>query len=106
MWSGVGDGWMDGWMGDTPQTVMTTRAPAVLKTFREDRTVEDGQEIQRQRARAWGRQQASGYGNLTRCWGAEQSKQKQVSKVREWLQFAPHSSIFIAMILSNYEQKT
>ena len=25
MWSGVGDGWMD-----TPQTVMTTRAPAVL----------------------------------------------------------------------------
>ena len=25
-------GWMDGWvMGDTPQTVMTTRAPAVLK---------------------------------------------------------------------------
>ena len=22
--------WMDGWMGDTPQTVMTTRAPAVL----------------------------------------------------------------------------
>ena len=30
MWSGVGDGWMDG--VDTPQTVMTTRAPAVLKT--------------------------------------------------------------------------
>ena len=26
MWSGV-----DGWMGVTPQTVMTTRAPAVLK---------------------------------------------------------------------------
>ena len=24
-------GWMDGWM-DTPQTVTTTRAPAVLKT--------------------------------------------------------------------------
>ena len=23
---------MDGWMGDTPWTVMTTRAPAVLKT--------------------------------------------------------------------------
>ena len=44
--------------------------------FREDRTVEDGQEVQQQRARALGRQQASGYGNLTRCWGAEQSKQK------------------------------
>ena len=28
MWTGVGDG-----VGDTPQTVMTTRAPAVLKTF-------------------------------------------------------------------------
>ena len=26
----MGDGWMDGWM-DTPQTVTTTRAPAVLK---------------------------------------------------------------------------
>ena len=27
MWTG----WMDGWvMGDTPQTVTTTRAPAVL----------------------------------------------------------------------------
>ena len=26
-WSGVE------WMGDTPQTVMTTRAPAVLKTI-------------------------------------------------------------------------
>ena len=26
MWTGVGDG-----VGDTPQTVMTTRAPAVLK---------------------------------------------------------------------------
>ena len=26
-WSGVGDG-----VGDTPQTAMTTRAPAVLKT--------------------------------------------------------------------------
>ena len=24
--------WMDGWVMDTPQTVMTTRAPAVLKT--------------------------------------------------------------------------
>ena len=23
--------WMDGWVMDTPQTVMTTRAPAVLK---------------------------------------------------------------------------
>ena len=31
MWSGVGDGWMDG--VDTPQTVMTTRAPAVLKAL-------------------------------------------------------------------------
>ena len=31
--SGVGEwtGWMDGWM-DTPQTVTTTRAPAVLIT--------------------------------------------------------------------------
>ena len=29
MWTG----WMDGWMGDTPQTVTTTRAPAVLKTI-------------------------------------------------------------------------
>ena len=73
------------------------------KPFREDSTVEDGQEVQQQRARALGRQQASGYGNLTRCWGAEQSKQKKVPKVRKWLQFAPHSSIFIAMILSNYE---
>ena len=27
------DGWMDGWM-DTPQTVTTTRAPAVLKKLR------------------------------------------------------------------------
>ena len=27
MWTGVGDG-----VGDTPQTAMTTRAPAVLKT--------------------------------------------------------------------------
>ena len=26
------DGWMDG-VGDTPWTVMTTRAPAVLKTI-------------------------------------------------------------------------
>ena len=25
-----GTGWMGEWMGDTPQTVMTTRAPAVL----------------------------------------------------------------------------
>ena len=33
LWSKMCD-WMDGveWMGDTPQTVMTTRAPAVLKT--------------------------------------------------------------------------
>ena len=28
MWTGVGDG-----VGDTPQTVTTTRAPAVLKTI-------------------------------------------------------------------------
>ena len=29
-WTGLE--WMDGWM-DTPQTVMTTRAPLVLKIF-------------------------------------------------------------------------
>ena len=28
-WDWVMDGWMDGWM-DTPQTVTTTKAPAVL----------------------------------------------------------------------------
>ena len=27
---------MDGWMGDTPQTVTTTRAPAVLTKGRRD----------------------------------------------------------------------
>ena len=31
MWTGVGDG-----VGDTPQTVMTTRAPAVLKRLLND----------------------------------------------------------------------
>ena len=34
LWSKMLSGWMDGWvMGDTPQTVMTTRAPAVLTTL-------------------------------------------------------------------------